>query len=110
MSPSAAASLANLTDSAGGLVLPSLHAAEPSLYGARVYVSPELPAAAANARSIVVGDLETAYSVRRVRGIGVKRQQELHSDSDQIGYLAFERVDGRIVLPDALRILTNSAT
>jgi hypothetical protein len=40
----------------------------------------------------------------------VKRQQELHSDSDQIGYLAFERVDGRIVLPDALRILTNSAT
>jgi HK97 family phage major capsid protein len=109
MSPSAFASLANLTAS-GLLVLPSLHAAEPTLYTRPVYVSPELPAAAANARSVVVGDFGVGYAVRRVRGLGVQRQTELHSDSGQVGYRLFERVDGRVVIADALRILVNSAT
>ncbi len=62
MSPSAFASLANLTDTAGGLVLPTLHAAESSLYSRPVYVSSELPAAAANARSVVVGDFSVGYA------------------------------------------------
>ena len=110
MSPSAFASLANLTDFGGGLVLPSLHAAQPSLYSRPVYVSPELPAAAANARSLVVGDLQAGYATRRVRGLGVQRLMELHSDVGQIGYQLFERLDGRVALPDALRILQNSAT
>ena len=110
MSPSAFASHANLTDMAGGLVLPSLHAAEPTLSGRPVYSSPELPAAAANARSVVVGDFSVGYAVRRVRGLGVQRQTELQSDSGQLGYRLHSRVDGRVVLADALRILTNSAT
>ena len=110
MSPSAFASLANLTDTADGLVLPSVHNENPTLYSRPVLVSPELPAAAANARSVVVGDFQAGYAVRRVRGLGVHRQTELHSDSGQVGYRLFARVDGRVVLPDALRILTNSAT
>ncbi|MBA2359825.1 MAG: phage major capsid protein [Actinobacteria bacterium] len=110
MSPSALASLANLTDTAGALVLPSLHAGTPTLYGAPVYSAPELPAAAANARSVVVGDVSLGYAVRRVKGLGIKRQEELHSDNDQVGYLLFSRVDGRVVLADALRILVHSAT
>ncbi len=110
MSPSAFASLANLTDSAGALVLPSLHNENPTLYSRPVLQSPELPAAAANARSVVVGDFQAGYAVRRVRGLGVQRQSELHSDSGQIGYRLFSRVDGRVVLADALRILVNSAT
>ena len=110
MSPSAFSSLANLTDTAGGLVLPSLHTENPTLYSRPVFVSPELPAAAANARSVVVGDFSVGYAVRRVRGLGVHRQTELHSDSGQIGYRLFQRADGRVVLADALRILTNSAT
>jgi HK97 family phage major capsid protein len=109
MSPSAFASLANLTAS-GLLVLPSLHNEAPTLYSRPVYVSPELPAAAANARSVVVGDFQAGYAVRRMRGLGLHRQWEIHSDSGQIGYRLFERVDGRVVLADALRILVNSAT
>ena len=110
MSPSAFRSLASLTDTAGGLVLPSLHAAEPTLLSRPVYVSPELPAAAANARSVVFGDIQAGYAVRRVRGLGIHRQEEIHSDSGQIGYRLFERVDGRVVIADALRILVHSAT
>jgi HK97 family phage major capsid protein len=110
MSPTALASLATLTDTAGALVLPSLHNTQPSLYGAPVYSSPELPAAAANAKSVVVGDFSLGYAVRRVRGLGVQRQVEIHSDSGQIGYRLYSRCDGRVVLADALRVLAHSAT
>jgi HK97 family phage major capsid protein len=110
MSPSAFRSLAGLTDSAGGLVFPSLQVAEPMLLARPVYVSPELPAAAANARSVVFGDIAAGYAVRRVRGLGVKRLTELLSDQGQIKYRLYERLDGRPVITDALRILVNSAT
>jgi HK97 family phage major capsid protein len=110
MSPSAFRSLAILTDSAGGLVLPSLHLAEPTLFGRPVYQSADLPAAAANARSVVVGDFSAGYLVRRVRGVSLQRQQELYAANGQIGLRIFERVDGRVIVADALRILVNSAT
>jgi HK97 family phage major capsid protein len=110
MSASAFSSLAGLTDSAGGLLLPSLHLAEPTLFSRPVFVSTEVPAAAANARSLVVGDFRLGYAVRRVRDIGVQRQEEIHADTDQLGYRMFTRTDGRVVLADALRILVNSAT
>jgi HK97 family phage major capsid protein len=110
MSASAFSSLAGLTDTAGGLVLPSLHAAEPTLFSRPVYVSADMPAAAANARLVVVGDISLGYAVRRVRGLGVQRQLELHSDTGQLAYRAYERLDGRVVLVDALRILANATT
>jgi HK97 family phage major capsid protein len=110
MSPSAFRSLAVLVDTAGGLVLPTLHAAEPTFFSRPVYQSADLPAAAANARSVVVGDFSIGYLVRRVRGVAVQRQEEIFSNTGQLGYRASERVDGRVIVADALRILINSAT
>jgi HK97 family phage major capsid protein len=110
MSPSAFLNASGAADTAGAPRLPSLHGDAPALFGRPLYISPELPVAAASARSVVVGDFKTGYAVRRVRGLGVQRQDELHSDSGQIGYRLFERVDGRVVIADASRILTNSAT
>ena len=110
MSPSAFANAAGDVDTAGAPKTPSLHGPEPSLSGRPVLISPELPVAAASARSVVVGDLRVGYAVRRVRGLGLQRQSELQSDSEQVGLRVYERVDGRVVLADALRVLTNSAT
>ena len=99
-----------MTATGGEIVLPSLHAAEPTLFARPVYVSPDFPAAAANARSAAFGDWSLAYTVRRVRGLGVQRQLEVHSDNGQIGWRAFERVDGRPTVLEAGLILRNSAT
>ncbi len=104
------ASLASLTDSAGGLVLPSLQSAEPSLLGRPVELEAYLPAPAAGARSIVFGDIRLAYTVRRVAGVSVQRLEEIYSDNGQLGFRARERVDGRIVISDAARALAHSAT
>jgi HK97 family phage major capsid protein len=110
MSPSAFASLANLTDTAGALVLPTLHTENrhctraPSSSPRSFPPPPQTRAASSWATS------RAGYAVRRVRGLGVRRHSELHSDSGHVGLRVYERVDGRVVLADALRILTNSAT
>jgi HK97 family phage major capsid protein len=104
------AELAALTDTAGGLVLPSLQFDPPSLFGRPVFISGDLPAPGANAKSLAFGDWKRAYGIRRVNAIELRRQEELHSDSGQIGYRTTARVDGRPLLVDAARILAHSAT
>ena len=103
-------SLASLVDTAGALVLPSLQGDPPSLFGRPVEVDANLAAPAANAKSLIFGDIATAYTIRRVAGVSVQRLEELHSDSGQLGYRARERVDGRVVLAEAARVLSHSAT
>jgi HK97 family phage major capsid protein len=108
--PDAFGSLATLTDSAGGLVLPGLQPDRPVLMGRPVFVSAAMPAPAASARSLAFGDFRVGYAVRRVRGIGVTRLVELFSDQGQLAYRAVERVDGRVVIADAIRVLQHSAS
>jgi HK97 family phage major capsid protein len=102
--------LAALADSAGGLILPSLQLDPPSLFGRPVVLNADLPTPAASAKSLLLADFKVADGVRRVNGIGIQRQDELHSDNGQVGYRAFFRVDGRPLLADAARILAHSAT
>jgi HK97 family phage major capsid protein len=58
----------------------------------------------------VFGDFKRAYGIRRVNGVVFQRQDEIHSDSGQVGLKAHARVDGRPLLADAARILAHSAT
>lgn len=85
-----------------------LHDPSPTLLGRPVEVSPFLPTPAANAHSLAVGDIEAGYAVRRVSGIGVQKLTELHSDTGQLGWRATERIDGRPLLTDAVRLLRHT--
>jgi len=78
--------------------------------GYPIYTSPDLAAMAASAKSGIFGDIRRGYMIRRVNGFSLQRQNELYSNNGQIGFRGFERVDGRVVLADALRVLQNSAT
>lgn len=104
------ASLAGYTDSSGGIVFASLHAETPTLFGRPVELSADLATPAANGRSLVFGDFQTAYTIRIVRGIAISRQDEIYSANGQIGYRGFLRTDGRVVQADAVRVLAHSAT
>ncbi len=111
MHPDEYASLATLTDGSGALLLPALQLDPPLLFGRPVRVSADMPAPAASAKSLALGDFQSGYAVRRVRGIAVLRTVELHSDQGQHGYRALERVDGRALLGgDPIRVLQHSAT
>jgi HK97 family phage major capsid protein len=69
--------------------------------GYPIYTDPDMPAPGAGNISAVFGDWARVYTVRRVRGLGMQRQNELHSDSGQVGFRAYERVDGRVLLAAA---------
>jgi len=78
--------------------------------GYPIYSSPDLAAVAASAKSGIFGDINRGYMIRRVNGFSLQRQNELYSNNGQVGFRGFERVDGRVVLADAMRVLQNSAT
>lgn len=93
--------LSVLEHASGGLSCPSLQNPQPALFGRPVYVDAQLPAPAASAKSLLFGAMQLAYGVRRVRGIGLQRQDELHADNGQVRYRLFTRVDGKPLLGTA---------
>lgn len=78
--------------------------------GYPIYTDPDLPAPAAGTISVLFGDFRRGYTVRRANGIGMQRQNELHSDNGQIGFRAYERVDGKVTLAAAIIAGKHSAT
>jgi HK97 family phage major capsid protein len=102
--------LSVLEHASGGLSFPSLQNPQPSLFGRPVYVDAQLPTPAASAKSLLFGNMALAYGVRRVRGISLQRQDELHADTGGIGFRLFARVDGKPLLGAAAIIGAHSAT
>lgn len=78
--------------------------------GYPIYTDPNLPTPAASATTAIFGNIKRAYLIRRVDGFALQRQIELYSDNGQVGFRGYERVDGKVVLPDAIRLLQHSAT
>lgn len=104
--------LLTLVDSTGRpLWAPSLAADVPDrIAGIPIYTHPNLPAIGASSKSMIVGNFSKGYWIRRVDGIYMQRQNELHSDSGQVGFRAYIRLDGKVVLADALRVVAFAAT
>lgn len=78
--------------------------------GYPIYTDPDMPAPAAGNVSMVFGDWKRAYMIRRVRGMSMTRQNELHSDNGQVGFRGKQRLDGKVVLAAAGIGLKHSAT
>lgn len=91
---------------------PSLQADQPDLILGKQYViNDDMPAMAANAKSILFGDL-SKYKVRRVKDIQLVRLNERYADALQTGFFAYCRFDGGLVNAgtNPLKFYQNSAT
>jgi HK97 family phage major capsid protein len=110
MHPDDYGSLAGTLDTAGAYAFPTLQSAEPTLYGRPVYLGANMPSPAASAKSLAFGNWQLAYCIRRVRGVGVERLEELYAENGQVGYKGTARVDGRPTLAAAAIIGAHSAT
>ena len=95
-----------LKDSAGQyLWQPSLVANTPdTLLGRPVKTSAYMPAIAADAKTIAFGDF-SYYWIADRQGRSFKRLNELYAANGQVGFLASERVDGKLILPEAVKVL-----
>ena len=67
------------------------------------------PAAAASAKTVIFGDLNY-YWIGDRQGVTFKRLNELYAGNGQVGFLASKRLDGKTVLPEAIKVLQQKAS
>ena len=84
---------------------PSVVAGVPDMIMNRPYVtSSYIPALASGKTGIAFGDF-SYYWIGDRQGITFKRLDELFSMTGQVGFLASKRVDGKLILPEAVKLL-----
>ena len=89
---------------------PSVTAGTPdTLLNRPVYTSAYMPIIAAGAKTILFGDLGY-YWVADRSGRSFKRLNELYAPTGQVGFLSSERVDGKLILAEAVQVLQQKAT
>ena len=88
---------------------PSLVAGTPdTILGRPVKTSAYMPAIAAGAKTIAFGDF-SYYWIADRQGRSFKRLNELFAATGQVGFLASQRVDGRLILAEAVKVLAQKA-
>ncbi len=84
---------------------PSLTAGAPDMIlGRPIKTSAYMPAMAAGAKTIAFGDF-SYYWIADRQGRSFKRLNELFAATGQVGFLASQRVDGKMILAEAVKVL-----
>lgn len=84
---------------------PSLTAGTPdTLLNRPIYTSAYAPTIASGVKSIAFGDFGYYWIADR-QGRSFKRLNELFATTGQVGFLASQRVDGKLILPEAIKVL-----
>lgn len=88
---------------------PSVTAGTPdTILNRPVYTSSYMPTLEAGKKSIVFGDL-SYYWIADREGRTFQRLNELYAPTGQVGFLSSERVDGKLILPEAVKCLQMKA-
>ncbi len=105
------ASLRKLKDNNGAyLWQPALTAGEPDrLFGYAIHTSQFAPEAAAGKAAMAFGDF-SYYNIGDRGSRSMQELKELFAGNGMVGYVMKERVDGRLILPEAVQILKMKGT
>ena len=79
-----------------------------TILGRPVKTSAFMPSIAAGAKSIIFGDFNYYWIADR-QGRTFKRLNELYATTGQVGFLASQRVDGKLILPEAIKVLAQKS-
>ena len=111
MNDSTVSALRKLKDQNGQyLWQPSLVAGTPNtILGCEVISSPFMPSIATGEKAIAFGDY-SYYWIADRQGRTFKRLNELFATTGQVGFLGAQRVDGKLILPEAIKVLKLKGT
>jgi len=88
---------------------PSLKAGTPdTILNRPVITSQYMPTAEAGAKTILFGDFNYYWIADR-QGRTFKRLNELYAANGQVGFLASQRLDAKLILPEAIKVLQQKA-
>ena len=106
MNDATAMALRKLKDGAGNYLWNN---ADGTILGKPVVISEYMPDVGGGAKPIAFGDFSYYWIIKR-SPVTVKTLTELFAARSQIGYLAFEFVDGKLIRRDAVKVLSISPT
>ena len=78
------------------------------LLGRPVYTSAYMPTAAAGAKTIAFGDFKYYWIADR-QGRSFRRLNELYATTGQVGFIGSQRVDGKLILSEAVKVLAQKS-
>lgn len=88
---------------------PSVQAGQPDqILNCPVYTSPYMPTLAAGNKPVLFGDFNYYWIADR-QGRTFKRLNELYAVTGQVGFLGSQRVDAKVILPEAIKTLSMAA-
>jgi HK97 family phage major capsid protein len=77
-----------------------------TLFGSEYIINPQMPALTTGLKPILYGDFKAGYVVRVVREMQMVRLVERYADYLQVGFFAYERIDGQVQDTGAYKALT----
>ena len=110
MNDSTVKAIRKLKDGNGNYIWqPSMTAGVPdTILNCPVYTSTYVPTIAAGNKTVVFGDY-SYYWIADRQGRSFKRLNELYAVTGQVGFVASQRVDGKLILPEAVKYLQQKA-
>ena len=88
---------------------PSVRLGEPdTLLNRPLKTSVYVPEITAGAKAVAFGDF-SYYWIADRQGRSFKRLNELFATTGQVGFMATQRVDGKLILPEAIKVLQQKA-
>lgn len=75
-----------------------------TLLGKPVVISNHMPSAASGAKPIAFGDFSYYWVVQR-QPLSIKVLSEMYMLNDEVGYIGFERLDGKLIVTDSIKVL-----
>ena len=88
---------------------PGLTASQPNtLLGRPVETSDYMPVVAAGAKAIAFGDF-SQYTIKDTLGMQMQVLDQLYAENGQVGFKGNERTDGKLVVREAVQLLTMKA-
>ena len=89
---------------------PGLQAGQPdTILNRPILTSAHMPEIAANSKIILFGDI-SYYWIADRQGRTFQRLSELYAKTGQVGFRVFQRVDGKLILPEAVKTLQMAAS
>ena len=105
MNDETALTLRNLKDSSGNYLWRNN---DDTILGKPVTISNFMPSQASGNKVIAFGDFSYYWIVER-QGLSIRPIKEKYYLSDQMAYIGFEFLDGRLIRPEAIKLLQMSA-
>ena len=105
MNDETALALRTLKDDAGQ---PIWNQSNDTILGRKVYISEFMPGAESGSKPIAFGDFSYYWIVRR-RPVSVRTLTEQFAMVECVGYLAYEFLDGKLIRPEAIKVMQMTA-